>query len=39
MAAYFSDSQKGLDETAYKRLRSLIDDARDLAADQEEASS
>ena len=38
VAAHFSGSQKGLDETTYKRLRELIDDARDAASDQEEAS-
>ena len=39
VAAHFSGGQKGLDETTYKRLRALIDDARESAGDQEEVSS
>lgn len=38
VAAHFAGSQKGLDETTYKRLRALIDEARDAGSNKEEAS-
>jgi len=39
VAAHFSGSQKGLDETTYQRLRALIDEAREGQSEQGEESS
>lgn len=39
VAEHFSGSLKGPDESTVKRLRALIDDARDESSDHEKASS